>query len=242
MDQPPIIQETETEGINQPVNQNKIISKKHYYFKINNSEYNLQVEFYSNYINFRLIEIKENSTISLYIKQNLDLTFFNIDNEVKNDLNKIIELIDIAYNEGKLKIIIKQNNINILLKLKINNKEIEKKILLKKGELSINEKMEFILNEMGKFKNKNIEIDEKILKNEKILNDVKLNLQLKEKEKISEIENLLKEVKETINNQLKENETIYKALKDIQKSVDIQLNENKKIYLKFENQIENLNE
>ena len=57
---------------------------------------------------------------------------------------------------------------------------------------------------------------------------MKLNLTSKEKEKISEIEISLKDVKEAINNQRKENENIFKALKDAN--------------LKLESKIENLNE
>ena len=197
--------------------------KKQYIFKLNNSEYNLFAEFYSESINFRLIEIEENNTISQYIKSNL-----SIDKEFNIDLNKIIELIDIAFNEGKFKLIKEENNVNILLKMEKNKEEIEKKISLTKQELSMKEKFEVIIREIGGVKRKNIEIDEKILKSEKILNEVKLNLQSKEKEKISEIEISLKDVKETINNQRKENENIFKALKDAN--------------LKLESQMENLNE
>lgn len=99
--------------------------KKQYNFKLNNSEYNLLIEFYSENIYFRLIEIEENTTISQYIKYNLD-----INKEFNIDLNKIIEEIDIAFNEGKFKLIKEGNNINILLKMENNNEEIEKKISL----------------------------------------------------------------------------------------------------------------
>ena len=197
--------------------------KKQYNFKLNNSEYNLLIEFYSENIYFRLIEIEENTTISQYIKYNLD-----INKEFNIDLNKIIEEIDIAFNEGKFKLIKEGNNINILLKMENNKEEIEKKISLIKQELSMKEKFEVIINEIGSVKRKNIEIDEKILKSETILNEVKLNLTSKEKEKISEIEISLKDVKEAINNQRKENENIFKALKDAN--------------LKLESKMENLNE
>lgn len=192
--------------IEETVEKERMQSKKQYIFKLNNSEYNLQIEFYSEYLNIRLIEIEEDNTISIYIKTNL-----NIDKEFNIDLNKITEQIDIAFNEEKFQLIKEENNVLIILKLENNKEKIEKKIALKKQELSIKEKVDYIINEIGSVKRKNNEIDEKILKSEKILNDMKLNLQSKEKEKISEIENSLKEVKEAINIQRKENENIYKA-------------------------------
>ena len=77
---------------------------------------------------------------------------------VYDDLTKIMELINQAYNKNKIQISIEdKNNINIIIKITNGNNEIDHSIQLNKVKVDNKGKIDYILNDIKYFKqNKNL--------------------------------------------------------------------------------------
>ena len=174
----------------------KIINKKEYELNFNNIKYNLQIQSDLKYIYFRLIELKENKIPLSYYKNKFDLKeiiyLLKVYPELYNDLNKIMELLNLSYINNKLQLSIKNNNINIIVKIISGYTEIECPIKLNEEKININDKIELILNDIIYLRhNKN-----KLLTNAKLL----------------EIENILKDIQFSTKRKLQENEDKIKIL------------------------------
>ena len=108
----------ETNELNNLDFQNEKLYIKDLELKFNNRHFNLQYLIESNYIYFKLFELKENSISPTYYKKRLDLKTIISSLKIKdNDLNKILELINNSYNSNNLRLSIKNNNFNILIKI-----------------------------------------------------------------------------------------------------------------------------
>ena len=129
----------------------------------------------------------------------LSLSFENY-----NETKKIIELIDKAYIDDKIKLKFNNKNNNFLLIIKNKNgqrnQEIDYAIKINKNNYNINEKFDIIIKDL-----------ECLRQNNTIL---------------FEIEKKIKELKDSINNKLKENIFIIESLKELIKNNKIQLENN----------------
>ena len=151
-----------------------IIDEKEYELKFNNIIYILQIQIDLNYIYFQLFENKEKS--QFYYYNTFDLT--NIIILLKqppeiNNLNKIMNLLNTAYNNNKLQLSKISNDINIIIKIINNDIEIDCPIKLNETKFDFTEKIKEIIKDINNLKNndnklltyKKIKIIEKILNN-----------------------------------------------------------------------------
>ena len=129
------------------ISQIQALNKKEYELKYENIVYNLELQIDSNYIYFKLIENKDDDIVPTYYKNKFDLK--TITNKLKlypdiyNDLKKIISLLNDSYNANKVKLSIKENNINVIVTIIFGNIEVDCPINLieKKLKLMINLKL-----------------------------------------------------------------------------------------------------
>ena len=151
-----------------------IIDEKEYELKFNNIIYILQIQIDLNYIYFQLFENKEKS--QFYYYNTFDLT--NIIILLKqppeiNNLNKIMNLLNTAYNNNKLQLSKISNDNNIIIKIINNDIEIDCPIKLNETKFDFTEKIKEIIKDINNLKNndnklltyKKIKIIEKILNN-----------------------------------------------------------------------------
>ena len=177
MNNPPLIMpetdEYESIEIENEVIPKEIIDEKEYELKLNNITYILQIQIDLNYIYFKLYENKEKGPFYYYNK----FDFNNITNSLKlfpdiyNNLNKVLDLLNIAYNNNKLQLSKMGNNINIIIKLINGYIEIDCPIKLNKTQIDIDKKIENIIKDIKNLKNKNniLLTYNKLLKLEEIL-------------------------------------------------------------------------
>ena len=172
-----------------------IIIKKEYNIDINNNTYNLIITLDNEFIEFKVYQL--NDIKFIYYKNKFNLN--NINNildlslNIYNNLEKVLELIDLVYKNKKLLINIDINNkMNLIIRYPIGFNEHECLIPIIQKELDINEKFEIILNEIILLKkSEDRRINEKLKKIEKLLLDIKYNVNKKFEENINFI-NLLK--------------------------------------------------
>ena len=127
------IENTELSKSNQ-----EIKNKKEYIFEINNIKYKLFVYIQNKYINFKIIKLDEISLFNYNIKYELKqiINILNINNDLYDNLSKIMKLIDDAYLNNKISINNNINNeINIKIKLTIGFKEYKCIIKLNKKRI-----------------------------------------------------------------------------------------------------------
>ena len=211
---------------------NIIESKK---YNLLNEEYELIMNLYNIYIEFKLI--KKNIIYPYYYKQKYDLeninkllyTFFNEIKEVYNFYDKIL-------NKNRVKLIIKEDKININFKNIINlDNEIETNLELKKIKINKDDILYILINEINILKNK--------LNNENIMKEYINNKNNEIKNKLKEKENKMKEYinnkNNEIKNEIKEKEKIMKEYIDNKNNEIIE--ENKKIIEEKINIIDNIN-
>jgi len=219
----PILDSNEDNKITYP----KIINKKEYELNFNNIKYNLQIQTDLKYIYFRLIELKENKIPLSYYKNKFDLKsiihLLRVLPDIYNDLNKIMELLNFSYFNNKLQLSIKNNNINIIVKIINGYTEIECPIKLNEEKININDKIELILNDIIYLKNNK----NKLLTNTKLL----------------EIENILKDIQFSTKRKLQENEDKIKILNQKNYENFLKLKNNEETIIMLKNklfQIENI--
>ena len=170
------------------------IKKKEYEIKLNNSLFNLLIKIDSNYIYFRIIEIKENEVPLSYYSNKMHLksirTILKLPSKDYNNLSKIMDLYNDAYYNNDINISFEENM--IILRILNPFIDIDYPIHLHKIKTNIDEKMEIIINNIIFIKkNRN-----SLLTNEKL--DI--------------IENLLKDIKNSTRKKLKQNEELIKQL------------------------------
>ena len=191
---PITMDETETERYEQKDN---IIGKKEYELEMNNNKYNLRIFIDSKYISFKLSPI--NDIMFIYYMNKFDLNGINDKLGVNyKNLEKIMKLIDSCYNNNKLLLKYNRDNeINIIMRYIIGYDEEEYQIRLIKKKLHVNEKFEVLLNEIILMKkDKNSKIKENGKKIEKLIIDIKDNLNKKLEENINIINILKKKIEE----------------------------------------------
>ena len=160
-------------------NSNRAI-KKEYKLRMNNNQYSLNIFIDNNYINFKISQI--NDILYNYYINKFDLKAINkildLNYEVYNNLEKILELMDNYYNNSKILIkSVMDNEINLIIRCMLGEKENEYIIPLIKIESDINKKFENILNELNSLKLKDLEeIKTKFQKIEKLIIDLKYNI------------------------------------------------------------------
>jgi hypothetical protein len=190
------------------------MKKKEYILQMNNNKYNLSIILDNKYINFKLTSM--NDITFIYYLNKYDLNGINNKLDLNyNNLEKVMKLIDNCYNNNQLLLKYDINNgINVIMKYPIAYEEHECLITLIKKESDINEKFEILLNEIIILKNdKNIKVKENLKKIEELILDIKENINKKFEDNL----NTIKELKKTIEKNkfnIENNNKIIKILKN----------------------------
>ena len=174
----------------------KIINKKEYELKYENNIYNLQIQIDLNYIYFKIIQNKDEDIVQTFYKNKFDLktitSILKLHPDIYNDLNKVISLLNDCYNTNKIRLSIKEKDVNIIITIINGNIEIECPIYLFVTKTGIDDKIEIIID--------NIKLLKKSINNNSANN------------KILEIEKTIKDMQILINTKLEENENKIKEL------------------------------
>ena len=217
----------------EPIQQAKTLEKKEYELKYDDKIYNLEIKIDSDYIYFRIYENKDNSIQPIFYKNKFDLKTiaFNLKlyPEVYNSLDKVFSLINDAYNPNKITLSIKNNKMNIIIKVTNGNIEIDCPINLDEAIPEIDDKFEIVICNINILKtNINNLANKKILEIEKIIKDV----QILTNKKLEENENKIKELSNKVdkyNSQFEKNENNIKSLQNELSEIKKLLNKTNKI-------------
>ena len=191
---------------------------KEYILKMNNAEYKLKISYDTNNI---FLKIERKNELSLYNYENKYnyndiVSILKLPSEIYNESNKVADVLDKAYENKKLFLKFDEDNINILLivKLSIGFQEFDCPLQIIKKYYDINEIFNIILGELKSLKqNKKEFIAPQILELEQKIESLKI-LIVNEIGKINEvIQVLLKQNKENIE-KLNKNKNEIKLLKD----------------------------
>ena len=191
---------------------------KEYILKMNNAEYKLKISYDTNNI---FLKIERKNELSLYNYENKYnyndiVSILKLPSEIYNESNKVADVLDKAYENKKLFLKFDEDNINILLivKLSIGFQEIDCPLQIRKKYYDINEIFNIILVELKSLKqNKKEFIAPQILELEQKIESLKI-LIVNEIGRINEvIQVLLKQNKENIE-KLNKNKNEIKLLKD----------------------------
>ena len=196
------------ETIETPIENEKDLhfNEKQYLIKINNLEYKLIILYNESKIIF---QIDNEQKLLLYNYKKIYLfkeliSIFSLPLEIYEESTKIIELIDKAFNNDKLKLKFDDKNNNILLTIKIKNWSVNKEndytIKINKNDYKINEKFDIIIKELELLKQNN--------------------------ESLFTIEKKIISLKNEINNKLKENQILIDSLQEKIKNNKKQLENN----------------
>ena len=183
---------------------------------MNNVSYKLLIKTDNLYLIF---DLNEENNISLFHYTNkykfedlIKILKINID--LYNNLEEIVDLITNVYTKNKISFNYDNKSINLAIKLLKGSKEYISIIYLNKKEYDINKKFELLFKEINILKkDKNIYIDEKLNQFEKLLFDIKNNIN----EKMNENTNIIKKLETKLKSNLdllKENNNIIESLKD----------------------------
>lgn len=167
---------------------------KNYIINLNDISYNLMIYNSTEELLFiieKQVEIVLYNYISKYHFKDIT-SILSLPPQIYDGPNKVLELFDKAYLNHKmeLKLDEQEGNIFIIIKLIIGYEEIDCPIKIIKNDYEINKKFDIVLGELESFK-KNILMNPKII----------------------EIENIVKLLKETVNNELNKNKSIIEYLK-----------------------------
>ena len=196
-------------------NKNQI---KEYILKINNVEYKLKISYDINNIFFK---IERKNELSLYNYENIYnyndmVSILKLPPEIYNESNKVANVLDKAYENKKLILKFDEDNINIILivKLSIGFQEIDCPLQIRKKYYDLNEKFNIILGELQSLKQIKKEfITPQILELEQKIESLKI-LIVNEIGKINKvIQELLIQNKENIE-KLNKNKNEIKLLKE----------------------------
>ena len=191
---------------------------KEYILKINNSEYALSIIYETNKILFKIEKKNELLLYNYESKYNYKdiISILKLTSEIYNESNKILEVLDKAYEDKKLILKFDEDNINILLIVKLSNgfQDIEYPLKIRKKYYDINEKFDIILDKLESLKqNKKEFINSQIFDLVQKIESLK-NLLVGELSNIKEIiQRLLLKNKENIEN-LNKNQYEIKILKE----------------------------
>ena len=207
---PSIININET----QSVNYSNFKLNKNYIINLNDISYNLMIYNSTEELLFiieKRVDIVLYNYISKYHFKDIN-SILSLPPQIYDGPNKVLELFDKAYSNHKmeLKLDEKGGNISIIIKLIIGFEEIDCPIKIEKNDYDINKKFDIVLGELESFK-KNILMNPKII----------------------EIENIVKLLKETVNNELNKNKSTIEYLKT-------QVKNNVKKIEKNENELQSL--
>ena len=191
---------------------------KEYTLKINNLEYILKISYDTNSI---LLKIERKNELLLFNYENKYnyndiVSILKLPPEIYNETNKVADVLDKAYENKKLFLKFDEDNINLILivKLSIGFQEIDCPLQINKRYYDINEKFNIILGELKLLKQfKNDFISPQILELYQKIESLK-NLIVNELRKTNEaIQGLLLRNKEN-KEQLNKNKNEIKLLKD----------------------------
>ena len=220
-------------AINDEIYKNNILGKNEYLINNGNGKYKLIVEIDLNYIYFKLYNIDEINFINYQNKFNLKniIHILKLHLDLYTDLNQIYKLIEELYSDGKIFLKTKENQFELIFKLKANSKEYESYINLIKSEFSTNEKFELVMNEIKFIKmNSTNKLDDRLIGIELLLDDIKNDVNTRINDEKKQIEIYEKKVVNNVN-ELKQNYQDISELKEkimnIKKQKEL-LNINKK--------------
>ena len=212
------IEKTNLNYIDNCFNKDNKNQSKEYIIKINNLEYILKISYDTNSI---LLKIERKNELLLFNYENKFnyndiVSILKLPPEIYNETNKVVDVLDKAYENKKLFLKFNEDNINLILivKLSIGFQEIDCPLQINKRYYDINEKFNIILGELKLLKQfKNDFISPQILELYQKIESLK-NLIVKELRKTNEaIQGLLLQNKEN-KEQLTKNKNEIKLLKD----------------------------
>ena len=188
-------------SFNESKNESNII-KKYYEIEKDDNKYNLIINLYNRYIEFEVYQL--NDIKLTYFKNKFTLENINnildLNYDIFNNLKQFLELIDSAYKNKKL--LINYDNINnemniiigYTIEFKNKIKQYKRLIPLIKADLDINKRFENIFNEIILLKKSKDLNNDKLKKIEKLLLEIKSNVNKKLEENLNVINSLKKEI------------------------------------------------
>ena len=235
------------------INEENILAYKEYLIKKGKEVYNLILEIDQEY--FYLILKKINNSLKYSYRNKVKIIALidelKLDQKYKIDISLLLKIFDRIYEENKIIINIKdKKNINIEFE---NSNKIKYKIDLIKENLTIDEKLNIIYNEI-RLKNHNnynykIEnnikfeyLNNKIYKKDRILNEKEEKKEININENNKDIKIVYKKIEELINEQKNIFEKMIKEIKNIiekNNNVKIHINEEKEYNKEINNNIKN---
>ena len=168
--------ENPNKSLNSFEDKNKI---KEYILKINNEEYKLKISYDTNNI---FLKIERKNELLLYNYENKYnyndiVSILKLPPEIYNNSNKVADVLDKAYENKKLILKFDEDNINIILivKLSIGFQEIDCPLQIRKKYYDMNEIFNIILGELKSLKQIKKEfISPQILELEKKIESLKI--------------------------------------------------------------------
>ena len=194
------------------------IQDKEYILKIANVEYKLIVSYDINNIFFKIERKNELLLYNYENKYNYKdiVSILKLPSEIYNEINKVVEVLDKAYENKKLVLKFDENNINMILivKLSIGFQEIDCPLQIRKKYYDINEKFDVILGELKTLKKvKKALIAPQIQELEKKVESLKIFV-VDELGKVNEVIQVLSKQNKENSEKLNKNKNEIKLLKD----------------------------
>ena len=154
---------------------------KEYILKINNSEYTLKIIYDTNKIFFKIEKKNEFLLFNYESKYNYKdiISILKLPSDLYNESNKVVEVLDKAYENQKLILKFDEDNTCLLLivKLSVGFQEIDCPLKIRKKYYDINEKFDIILEKLKSLKqNKKEFINSQILELEQKIESLKKHI------------------------------------------------------------------
>ena len=199
-----------------------ILNHKEYNIKYENENYNLRIEIDNKYITFILGKL--NAHVDFNYKNKYDLlsivNTLTLNPSKHSNLNEILDIFDKVYLKNKLSILkVDDNTISLIIKFNIIFDEVTHELKLYKVYMSMNDKFNFLYNEI------------------KLMQQKIENITTNKNNEIAQIQNKIKEMDLNLTSKNEEINKINLVIKDRENLI----NEQKEMLIKLNNTIVELN-
>ena len=199
-----------------------ILNHKEYNIKYENENYNLRIEIDNKYITFILGKLNDHVDFNYKNKYDL-LSIVNtltLNPSKHSNLNEILDIFDKVYLKNKLSILkVDDNTISLIIKFNIIFDEVTHELKLYKVYMSMNDKFNFLYNEI------------------KLMQQKIENITTNKNNEIAQIQNKIKEMDLNLTSKNEEINKINLVIKDRENLI----NEQKEMLIKLNNTIVELN-
>jgi len=199
-----------------------ILNHKEYNIKYENENYNLRIEIDNKYITFILGKLNDHVDFNYKNKYDL-LSIVNtltLNPSKHSNLNEILDIFDKVYLKNKLSILkVDDNTISLIIKFNIIFDEVTHELKLYKVYMSMNDKFNFLYNEI------------------KLMQQKLENITTNKNNEIAQIQNKIKEMDLNLTSKNEEINKINLVIKDRENLI----NEQKEMLIKLNNTIVELN-